>query len=599
MIVPMNKYLFVLHHDSSGHFLTKIQELGLVDIVRSQKAVDERSKEMHDLWLRYKSAVKFLSALSPDAKSKNIEAAPSQTDCPSLLVQIEETIARREQIENRRTALRKEMDAAAAWGAFSPIDKERITQLGYVIHAYTISEKRFNPEWAEQFPLFEINRLKGMVYFVVLQEQGTSFDFGLTEVKFPDIDISRLGSEMDQLDRETEQIGQQFLSLRGYMQLLEKQIELLHSELDLYLAGKSVQKEADDHIDVLTGFAPKTDSAKICAFLEEASILYIEEEAVPEDTPPIKLKNNWFARLYEPIGELYMLPKYGELDLTPFFAPFYMLFFGLCLGDMGYGLVLLIAGFAAKKFIPAMRGYASLVQLLGIGAIIMAALSGGVFGMSLSNASFLPDSVKSLFLSNIKMFWFAILFGVFQILFARLLSAIYTMIHQGWKYGMCNIGWTLLISWLAYAYASTQVAGLSIPKHFSWGWSGLALVLILFFTKTEGNIFKRFTSGIFSLYDVTGVFGDVLSYIRLFGLGTAGAILGLVVNSIAMNMAGSAIGWFFAVVMLLVGHTLVLLLSCLGAFVHPMRLTFVEFYKNVGFSGGGNAFRPLIKKIDN
>ena len=94
----------------------------------------------------------------------------------------------------------------------------------------------------------------------------------------------------------------------------------------------------------------------------------------------------------------------------------------------------------------------------------------------------------------------------------------------------------------------------------------------------------------------TGIFGDMLSYIRLFGLGTAGGILGLVVNSVAMNMSGIPyVGWFFTGLMLLVGHTAVLLLNSLGAFVHPMRLTFVEFYKNAGFGGGGRAFRPLTK----
>jgi V/A-type H+-transporting ATPase subunit I len=102
--------------------------------------------------------------------------------------------------------------------------------------------------------------------------------------------------------------------------------------------------------------------------------------------------------------------------------------------------------------------------------------------------------------------------------------------------------------------------------------------------------------GAFSLYDITGIFGDMLSYIRLFGLGTAGGILGLVVNSVAMNMSGIPyVGWFFTGLMLLVGHTAVLLLNSLGAFVHPMRLTFVEFYKNAGFGGGGRAFRPLTK----
>jgi V/A-type H+-transporting ATPase subunit I len=125
---------------------------------------------------------------------------------------------------------------------------------------------------------------------------------------------------------------------------------------------------------------------------------------------------------------------------------------------------------------------------------------------------------------------------------------------------------------------------------------GISLILILFFSKTEGNIFKRLFGGITSLYDITGFFGDILSYIRLFGLGTAGGILGMVVNSVAMQFTGIPyVGWVISVLFLIIGHIFVLALSGLGAFVHPLRLTFVEFYKNAGFTGGGKAYKPLSK----
>ena len=99
------------------------------------------------------------------------------------------------------------------------------------------------------------------------------------------------------------------------------------------------------------------------------------------------------------------------------------------------------------------------------------------------------------------------------------------------------------------------------------------------------------------MYDITGVFGDMLSYIRLFGLGTSGGILGMVINTLAISLSGVPyIGWLLTIVLLLIGHALVLGLSALGAFVHPMRLTFVEFYKNAGFTGGGRAYKPLKTK---
>ncbi|MDR2586470.1 MAG: hypothetical protein LBC84_09720 [Prevotellaceae bacterium] len=592
----MNKYHFVMHHGSSELFLKKIQELGLVDIVRGQKAIDERSKEIHDLLLRYKAAIKFLSGVKSDPKvlCPQNDVQENRDNPQKILIQIEEAISRKEQIITRKTALRKEMELAAPWGIFNHTDRERIQELHYTLHAYAVPKKRFQDQWRENYPLFEINRSKDTVYFVVLHEQGTPYEFPLSEIKFPEDDVYAIQAEVDTLDNEINEIEQEFKTCLQYNHLLTGQIASLRSEFDRYMAGKSVQKEAEEHIDILTGFAPRTDSVQICTFLNKEDVLYIEEPAVEEDAPPVKLRNNWFARLYEPIGELYMLPKYGELDLTPYFAPFYMLFFGLCLGDMGYGLILIIAGTLAKKFMPAIRGYASLVQFLGLGAVLMAAISGGFFGMSLSDVTFLPESVRNSFFSSIHMFWLAILFGIFHILFARLLSAVDAMLRFGWLHGLSNIGWTFLIAWCVRAYAATQVDGLGIPKLANLIWLGFSLVLILFFTATKGNIFKRLGSGLASLWDITGFFGDTLSYIRLFGLGLSGGILGLIVNSVASGMSGIPyLGWFFALLMLLVGHGAVLMLSCIGSFVHPLRLTFVEFYKNVGFSGGGREFMPL------
>lgn len=193
------------------------------------------------------------------------------------------------------------------------------------------------------------------------------------------------------------------------------------------------------------------------------------------------------------------------------------------------------------------------------------------------------------------MFWFAIIFGLAHIIFARLITAIDSIIRKGWQYGMGNIGWVIIIVWASFAYAKTMIPELALPSWFNY----LAIaggVLILGFSSTEGNIFMRIIKGTISLYDITGIFGDMLSYIRLFGLGTSGGILGMVINSVAFSLTAIPyVGWFFTILLLIVGHIAVLGLSCLGAFVHPMRLTFVEFYKNAGFTGGGKEFRPLRK----
>lgn len=600
MITKMDKYSFIVFHADLDSFLKNLQGLGMVDITRKNKAVDSHSKELFDLNTRYAKAIRRLGAIAetPEAKSSDNETDNNFKNITdkALLELVEESLNNNDQWNADIEQLNREYADSSVWGPLHKDDLEKIRSLGYKLHLFSVSEKSFKPQWEEEYIVHKLNNINGKIYFSVLSRADEEFTFEVPESKQP----ARSCDIVDQRVKELIVERDKNLIL---LQRLTKEIPRLESArvnngsiLDLYLAGISSQKEAEDTIAVLTGFAPSENKENVVSFLDNQQIYYLTEDAAVEDDPPVKLKNGFFSKLYEPIGELYMLPKYGERDLTPFFAPFYMLFFGLCLGDMGYGLVLLIGAGLAKFKMPKMSGYLTLVQFLGLGAILMALLPGVIFGAKLQEIIPLPDSVNKLFFSDLKMFWFAIIFGLVQIVFARLLNAVDSMIRKGWQYGMHNIGWAIAITWAAFKYASTMVPELIIPAFVNYIAIAGALMIFLF-SSDSGNIFVRMAKGTLAFYDVTSIFGDMLSYIRLFGLGTAGAILGMVVNSVASSLSGIPyMGWFFALIMLLVGHVAVLALSSLGAFVHPMRLTFVEFYKNASFSGGGRAFRPLGKE---
>lgn len=602
MITKMDKYSFIVFHTDLALFLENLQQLGMVDITRENKAVDSHSKELYDLNTRYTRAARRLNSFVSDIEGESADAAVEkipETDNLTdreLLELTEEAFQNKEQWEQEREQLRREISESSVWGELHKEDIDKLNALGYKIHLFSTSEKSFKPEWEQEYIIHKLNEANGKIYFAVLAPADEEFSFEIPESKQPARSFDIAEDKLTELNVKTENNKRLILKLTEYTSRFEKASVKAGAQLDLYLAGISSQREAEDTIALLTGFAPVENRESVHSFLEKEQIYYLTEDAVSEDNPPVKLKNNFFSRLYEPIGELYMLPKYGETDLTPYFAPFYMLFFGLCLGDMGYGLVLLIGAAIAKIKMPKLRGYLTLVQFLGLGAILMALLPGVMFGAKLQDLFPLPDSVTSLFFSDLKMFWFAIIFGLVQIVFARLLNAVTAIIKKGWQYGMHNIGWSIVIIWAAFKYASSMVPELVIPAFANYA-AIAGAALILFFSETGGNIFVRLAKGTLAFYDVTSIFGDMLSYIRLFGLGTAGAILGMVVNSVAMSMTGIPyLGWFFAGVMLLVGHIAVLALSSLGAFVHPMRLTFVEFYKNASFSGGGRAFRPLVKE---
>ncbi|MEG1088995.1 MAG: V-type ATPase 116kDa subunit family protein [Bacteroidales bacterium] len=590
----MTKYSFVIFHKEADEFLQNLQELGVVDVTRQHRAIDSYSMEQFDKIASYNAAIRSLKIIKETATQKGI-AIPSYLETSDDILKVFETkISLKDELNAALKEAKVAVFEARPWGLFTQENFDKIKTAGFIPHFYTISEKRFNSQWEQEYPLYIINKENGKVYFTILQTEGEPYLFKEQECKFPSTSANILEQQIALLNKKIENNKTELLATTNIIKQFEERKHELFLSLDLYMANTASQKQAEETIVIFEGFAPTEIDLQVDKYLEDNNIYYLKDAAKTEDNPPVKLKNNFFGKLYEPIGELYMLPKYGELDLTLFFAPFYMLFFGFCLGDMGYGFVLLLTGLIVNFKVPKFSNYGKLVAFLGLGAIIMPALGGTFFGTKIYDLIPMPENIKQLFFSDMKMFWFAIIFGLVQIIFARLLNAIFLMKTKGITAGLHNIGWAIFIAWGAVWYASTEMK-FNIPTLVNYmGYAGLAL--IIFFTSNHKNIIVRLFKGGAALYDVTGVFGDMLSYIRLFGLATSGSILGLVVNSVAMQMSGIPyIGWSFTVLMLLVGHTAVLFLSGLGAFVHPMRLTFVEFYKNAGFEGGGRAYSPLAK----
>ncbi|HIZ87558.1 MAG TPA: hypothetical protein IAC03_05295 [Candidatus Coprenecus pullistercoris] len=601
MITKMTKYsMIVLSGDLSG-FMYGIQNLGMVDITRSTVNDDEESKQMASLIVRCRDAVTALDNLmkkDPGAKPAN---HPELTE-ERLLRAVEENISRREEISQSIPVLEKEYSASLPWGDFSQADLSRLRNAGLVPHFYCVSDKSYKQQWEEEYPIWMLNDTGGRKRFVVLSRTGEDFSFPVQEeAQFPSRPAKEVLAGINAMKAEAESLLEDAVGFAGRTGELDELAEKTFATLDLHYAESSTLKEGEGSISVVEGFAPTEDDAKVREYLDTSSAYYAAEAAKVEDNPPIKLRNNWFARLFEPVGGLYELPNYNELDLTPYFAPFYMLFFGFCLGDMGYGLILVLAGLAASMVSPKYRAYGKLIVWLGIGSIIMPLISGTFFGMKLYDLfPSMPDNIKGMFFNDLQMFWFAIIFGLFQIVFARMIKAVFAFSRRRWDEALTEIGWCMFIIWASCAYAGSQLGHKLLPQIPSMILLYGGLVLILFCSKPAKMFLLRPFKGIVSLYDITGVFGDMLSYIRLFGLGTTGGILALVINSIGMSLSGIPyIGWVITVIFLIIGHIAVMLLSCLGAFVHPVRLTFVEFYKNVGFEGGGRAFKPLKSYSNN
>lgn len=592
MIKKMTKYSFILLSDGKEGFLEALSSLGVMDITRSDKAVDEHSAKMLDRAARYRDAIRKLEKF-PEGQASADWKMPED-----FLSAFEETDARMASLNDAIRSCESEIKSAAVWGEYSKSDIEKISSLGYDVHFFTVPARHFDEKWEEEY-ILQIVRKEENIWFVILTPKNENPAYPAREIQPPQASVNELEASLEGYKEELACLKDRMAVMKGRLDDIKAAYHDEIYSLDQYIAGKSAGSAAEDHIAVLEGFAPVENRKDIETFLDSQDAYYMAEDATADDNPPVKLKNNWFARAFEPIGSLYLLPRYDELDLTPFFAPFYMLFFGLCVGDLGYGIILLIAGIVIHFKVPKMANIGTLVSLLGIGSMIMPLLSGTMFGAKLYDMLPMSDKMRGMFLTDMQLFWFSLIFGIVQLIFARLIAAVYSTIRQGWQAGLSNFGWAAFTLWAALAFAEWNSKGeleLMSPT-FSYALLGIAGVCIIFFSSLSRNIFKRIGKGISSLYDVTGLLGDVLSYIRLFGLGMSGGILGMVFNSMAFQLSSIPYaGWVLTVLLLLIGHSLTIFISCLGAFVHPMRLTFVEFYKNVGFVGGGRPYRPLEKR---
>jgi V/A-type H+-transporting ATPase subunit I len=270
------------------------------------------------------------------------------------------------------------------------------------------------------------------------------------------------------------------------------------------------------------------------------------------------------------------------------------------LGDVGYGLIFVIAAvILRRKVSDTLKPVFSLVALLGFSTVIMGAIGGNVFGYSLIDAKIeWLESYKKYMMDSNKLFNVALILGIIQIIFGMIIKAIGTVRRYGVAASLSTWGWLIIILGCGGTYAVNMFmeVNATTTQYLYYGFGGVGGLLIFLLNDIKRNPFINVGAGLWDAYNmILGVIGDVLSYIRLFALGISGAVMGFVFNDLAINLSGNipVLSPIIMIIILLIGHGLNIFMSSLSAFVHPMRLTFVEFYKNAGFEGGGKKYRPF------
>jgi len=587
MIVPMINYSMLLYHHDKDVFMEKLMDLGLVQIKKYQTTEDVTTQQLTYIIKETEDAIKRF-------KKRDIAVTGANQISSQEFPPLEYIIEREQELEKNQhevEALSIEIKLLEPWGNFNWKDIKQLEErTGIEVLFFLYPENRFKPEWKNEFTLQEINTVNGIKYFIVFRKAEE--EFPLSPIALPS---SSLVDLMRERDNCLEKIKSLNTLLDGYATHLsnglQNKLAEAKDQLSLHIAQRQVKAGADNMIWIIEAWCPQHVEQNLLEFLNQEQVVFLKSIPVDGDTPPVLLKNNPFTKLFEPIGSLFSLPSYAELDLTIFFAPFFLLFFGLCLGDVGYGVILFtIATVLKYRPVTPVHPYIPLIQLFGISTILAGFISGTFFGIEMAHHEAF-SALQSVYLSQDQLFNMALIIGFAQILFGMCIQVYKRWKFQGFRFALSRIGWIVLLLSLADVYVTEWIT----PFSSFLIWPGL--VLIVFFGAPEKGWLTSFGLGLADLYNLTGVLGDLLSYIRLFALGVSSAILGLVVNSIALSAKDVPYaGFFLFLLILVIGHTTNLLLSSLSAFVHPMRLTFVEFYKNSGFEGGGIPFLPFTRQ---
>ncbi len=605
MIVKMMKYDIVLFAAERERFIESLRQTGMVDITTSGWEPTESDRE---LLLEIEGRTKALAVLDAAVK----EQKSSKESVESANVYATYTAAQTEiaQAKGEIARLEKSIDEWSAWGDFDTEHMAALASVGVVLRYFVTSTSTYSKsieQWAEQYNLSLVNDQDNTARFVIVGDGSEQIDIDAQEIKAPTMNLSALTAAVKAAQARLEAAESRVVACAAHRDVIVAQMADLKRKLQNVRIAATAVSAAEGMLVVLEGWAELSNAAKVDALLDASpNTVYIKSNPTPEDDTPVKLKNNWYARIFELVGNMYSLPKYGTVDLTPFFAPFYMLFFAICLCDAGYGAVILAAGIGLLlKGGVKMRQAALFSTICGLASVAFGFAANSFFGMTISNAPLFED-FKFLDFQN-QFFYASLGIGIFQILFGMAINIVMTTVTYGFKNALGSLGWFLLI----FSSCAAGVAGMVGAEWYGFtsvaylATVAVALVLMLLLNKPSFNIFANFGVGLWDTYNnITGLLSDLLSYIRLFAIGLSGGVLALVFNSLAMGLTGLdagienfTVGTVFQIIgasaILLVGHGINLFMSTISSFVHPMRLTFVEFFKNAGFEMGTRAFEPL------
>ncbi|MBO5454472.1 MAG: ATPase [Clostridia bacterium] len=639
MIVPMKKVSLIIMGDKKQETLEKLRRLGVMHVEITEGSGEKLTKLSEQVTL-LESAV-FTIGKDKKVKQKEIDTSIALSTATTVLALEEE----KKQCLAERIALDSELDRLKSWGEIDPDSISELTSKGYEAEFYEMPKKEYEA-LPDDVKTVAIDKNKASVKFMLLksgtEDEETLFSLSSYRFTLPELSTDKMRKRIDEINTRIEEINSQISSYVCYTESLKNAIKAAAKEIEFetYATGmedENLSPESEKSVSVayFKGYIETENLEK----LKETAIKncwgLVTEEPTPEDNVPTKLKNNKFVSLIYPLTDfLGTVPGYFEYDISGWFLAFILIFFGIIFGDGGYGL--LICAVAALPIIKSIVNKKPveptflLVGLFGLSTIVWGTLTCTWFGLSPEQ---LPQWLKSLsvpVISNVYAdkiwypFWTNGTVGLttaqnLQILCFTLALIQLTVAHiKGIARNirsvkmLGDVGAILQLVGIYYLVLSLVVNA----QVFSFGLViggvpvgtvaiiliGVGFLLSFVFSNYEGSIVKAILSSLTNivsvLLGVVNVFSDIVSYIRLWAVGLAGAAISATVNELAGPLLGNFMFMILAIILLVFGHGLNMILNILSVIVHGIRLNTLEFSSHLDMSWSGHKFKPFKEQID-